>query len=111
MIRLSFVRPLAKLPRKRLHKSLDTYEIPEADKERLQKNVSTWVENYKKGELLGPDGETVATSMSDTGMAQVVKLQRLLPLIEKSGLNPAERRMARQLLNNDLAWYPLSQTY
>ncbi len=82
-----------------LHKSLDQYEIPEADKERLQKNVTTWVENYKKGDLLGPDGETVATSMSDTGMAQVMKLQRLLPLVEKSGLKPAERQMARQLLN------------
>ncbi len=82
-----------------LHKSLDQYEIPEADKDRLQKNVSTWVDNYKKGELLGPDGETVASSISDTGMAQVVKLQRLLPLVERSGLNPAERQMARQLLN------------
>lgn len=82
-----------------LHKSLDQYEIPDSDKERLQKNVTTWVENYKKGELLGPDGENVATSISDTGMAQVVKLQRLLPLVEKSGLNPAERQMARQLLN------------
>ncbi len=49
-----------------LHKSLDQYEIPEADKDRLQKNVSTWVDNYKKGELLGPDGETVASSISDT---------------------------------------------
>lgn len=82
-----------------LHKSLEQYEIPETDKERLQKNVSTWVENYKKGELLGPDGETVATSMSDTGMAQVTKLQRLLPVVEKSGLSAAERQMARQLLN------------
>ena len=82
-----------------LHKSLEQYEIPNSDKERLQKNVTTWVENYKKGELLGPDGETVASSISDTGMAQVVKLQRLLPLVEKSGLNAAERQMARQLLN------------